>query len=92
MAGCNANGPAEIKLYNGKTDTMEQAVSAVPGVTRVESTSSEGNSQVRLNFTWGMDLNEAMNDMRTRLDRVRNRLPEFTAAEIQRSTFLTPPA
>ena len=29
-----------------------------------------------MNFTWGTDLNEAMNDIRTRIDRVRNRLPE----------------
>ena len=58
------------------TRPMEQAVSAVPGVTRVESTSSEGNSQVRLNFDWGTDLSEAADEVRTRVDRMRNRLPE----------------
>jgi HAE1 family hydrophobic/amphiphilic exporter-1 len=46
------------------------------GVTRVESTSSEGNSQVRLNFDWGTDLSEAADEVRTRVDRMRNRLPE----------------
>ena len=29
-----------------------------------------------MNFTWGTDLSEAMNDIRTRIDRVRGRLPE----------------
>ncbi len=29
-----------------------------------------------MNFVWGTDLHEAMNDIRTRIDRVRNRLPE----------------
>ena len=42
----------------------------------MNSTSSEGISQRPLNFAWGTDLNEAMDDMRTRLDRVRGRLPE----------------
>ena len=46
------------------------------GLEQMNSTSSEGNSQVQLNFTWGTDLNEAMDDIRTRIDRVRGRLPE----------------
>ena len=29
-----------------------------------------------MNFTWGHDLNEAMDDIRTRIDRVKGRLPE----------------
>jgi HAE1 family hydrophobic/amphiphilic exporter-1 len=67
-------GPLEMEELI--TRPMEQAVSAVPGVTRVESTSSEGNSQVRLNFDWGTDLAEAADEVRTRVDRMRNRLPE----------------
>src|SRR4026207_290906 len=71
------------------TRPMEQAVSAVPGTTRVESRSSEGNSQIRLNFEWGFDLSEAAEEGRTRADLpraagevhtrgdpMRNRLPE----------------
>jgi HAE1 family hydrophobic/amphiphilic exporter-1 len=42
----------------------------------VESSSSEGNSQIRLNFDWGSDLSEAADEVRTRVDRMRNRLPE----------------
>ena len=42
----------------------------------MNSTSSEGSSQINLNFVWGTDLNEAMDDIRTRVDRVRGRLPE----------------
>ena len=67
-------GPLEMEELI--TRPMEQAVSAVPGLTRVESTSSEGNSQVRLNFDWGSDLGEAADEIRTRVDRIRNRLPE----------------
>ena len=67
-------GPLEMEELI--TRPIEQAVSAVPGLTRVESSSSEGNSQVRLNFDWGMDLAEATDEVRTRIDRVRGRLPE----------------
>ncbi|MGZ5477919.1 MAG: efflux RND transporter permease subunit, partial [Thermoanaerobaculia bacterium] len=38
--------------------------------------SSEGNANIRLNFAWGTDLSEAADEVRTRLDRVRGRMPE----------------
>jgi hydrophobic/amphiphilic exporter-1 (mainly G- bacteria), HAE1 family len=67
-------GPLEMEEL--VTRPVEQAVSAVPGLTRVQSQSSEGNSQVQLNFEWGADLAEAADEVRTRVDRMRNRLPE----------------
>lgn len=67
-------GPLEMEEL--VTRPIEQAVSAVAGLERVESTSSEGSSMVRLNFAWGTDLSEAADDVRTRVDRVRGRLPE----------------
>ncbi len=67
-------GPLEIEEL--LTRPMEQAVSAVPGLIRVESSSSEGNSQVRLNFEWGADLSEAADEVRTRVDRIRGRMPQ----------------
>ncbi len=67
-------GPLEIEELI--TRPLEQAVSAVPGIVRVNSSSSEGNSQVQLNFEWGSDLSEAADEVRTRVDRMRGRLPE----------------
>lgn len=58
------------------TRPIEQAMSAVPGVEEVSSISTEGNSNVRVTFTWGTDLDAAANDIRDRLDRVIPRLPE----------------
>src|SRR5687767_3751870 len=72
----NYTGVGPLEIEELITRPMEQAVSAVPGITRVESSSSEGNSQIRLNFEWGSDLSEAADEVRTRVDRMRNRLPE----------------
>jgi HAE1 family hydrophobic/amphiphilic exporter-1 len=73
-------GPLEMEEL--VTRPLEQALSAVAGLERLESTSSEGSSRVSLNFAWGTDLNEAADDVRSRLDRVRGRLPEDADAPI----------
>jgi len=67
-------GPLEMEQL--VTRPLEQAASAVPGVEQVNSSSSEGRSQVRLNFAWGTDMSEALDEVRSRIDRVRGRLPE----------------
>jgi len=72
----NYPGVGPLEMEELITRPLEQALSATAGLEQLNSTSSEGNSNLRLNFTWGSDLSEAMNDMRTRIDRVRNRLPE----------------
>lgn len=72
--GYSGVGPLEMEEL--VTRPIEQAVSAVAGLERVDATSSEGNANLRLNFAWGTDLSEAADEVRTRLDRVRGRLPE----------------
>ncbi len=67
-------GPLEMEEL--VTRPLEQAVSAIAGLEQVNATSSEGNSNVRLQFAWGTDLNEAADEVRTRVDRVRGRMPE----------------
>ena len=67
-------GPLEMEEL--VTRPIEQAVSAVAGLRQVNSTSAEGRSNVRLSFNWGTDMSEAVDDVRTRLDRIRGRLPE----------------
>jgi HAE1 family hydrophobic/amphiphilic exporter-1 len=55
---------------------MEEALSAVSGVQEITSTSSEGQSNVRVSFAWGTNLDAATNDIRDRLDRVIGQLPD----------------
>jgi hydrophobic/amphiphilic exporter-1 (mainly G- bacteria), HAE1 family len=72
----NYTGVGPLEMEELITRPIEQAVSAVAGLERVDSTSSEGNANIRLNFAWGTDLSEAADEVRTRLDRVRGRMPE----------------
>ncbi len=67
-------GPLEIEELIVRP--LEQAVSAVAGLERLESTAAEGSGRVTLNFAWGTDLNEAADEVRSRIDRIRARLPE----------------
>ena len=67
-------GPEEIETLISRP--MEQIVSAAPGVERVTSTSSEGRSSVRVEFLYGMDIDVAADEVRSRLDRGRRTLPD----------------
>lgn len=66
--------PQEIETL--LTRPIEQAVSTLDGIDRIEAISAEGLSRVSLRFVWGADLDRAVNDVRAALDRVRPRLPD----------------
>ncbi|MCC5872777.1 MAG: efflux RND transporter permease subunit [Gammaproteobacteria bacterium] len=58
------------------TRRVEEAVATVAGIEELTSVSQEGSSQVRITFQWGVDLDVAANDIRDRLDRIVNALPD----------------
>ena len=66
-------GPEEMELI--VTDMLENSLSGIPDVEQMSSTSSEGSSRVRLEFSRGTNLDAAANDVRDALDRVRDNLP-----------------
>ncbi|MGM0547429.1 MAG: efflux RND transporter permease subunit [Bacteroidota bacterium] len=66
-------GPEEIETII--TQRIENTIAGVPGVERVRSSSSEGQSRVTLEFAQGTDIDVAANDIRAALDRVRDDLP-----------------
>ena len=78
----NYEGVGPLEIEELVTRPIEQSVSAVAGLDQVNSSSSEGQSVVRLNFTWGTNLDAAADDVRSRLDRIRAQLPEDADAPI----------
>ncbi len=74
--------PEEIEQL--LTRPLEEALNAVPGVQEVSSVSMEGSCQIRVTFSWGIDLEAAANDIRDRMDRVIAKLPEQAARPTMR--------
>jgi HAE1 family hydrophobic/amphiphilic exporter-1 len=66
-------GPEEIETII--TDRIENAVASVPNMERVTSRSQDGSSRVTLEFSRGVDLAEASNDVRDAMNRVISQLP-----------------
>ncbi len=73
-------GPEEIETL--LTEPIEQAVSTVQGVERIESYSIEGRSRVQLQFAWGTSLESAVNDVRAAVERIRDEMPEEADAPV----------
>lgn len=58
------------------TEYIEATVSLVSGVEEISSETGEGVTNVRVRFVWGTDLDAASNDVRDRIDRVADELPD----------------
>lgn len=58
------------------TQLIERALGSVNNLKEMTSATVEGISSVTCEFTWGTDLDEASNDMRSNVDRVKGDLPE----------------
>jgi len=71
-------GPEEIELTI--TEQVENAIAGVSNLEQVTSDSQEGQSSVNLQFSQGVNLDEAANDVRAALDRLRRTLPEEAEA------------
>jgi HAE1 family hydrophobic/amphiphilic exporter-1 len=69
-------GVAPEEMENLVTRPIERSISSAPGVERITASSSEGQSRVTVQFVWGTNLDEAANEIRTRVDRLRNALPD----------------
>jgi len=67
-------GPEEVETLI--TEPMEDTLSTISGVDEVISVSKEGMSAVTLRFEWGEKIDESINDVREKIDMIRDRLPE----------------
>jgi multidrug efflux pump subunit AcrB len=68
------------------TRPIEEAVSLVPGVTRVQSRSIRGSSEIPISFAAGTDMPYALQLVRTRVEEIRGDLPPGLDIEIERMT------
>jgi len=66
-------GPYQIESL--VTRPIENAVSRVNGIEMINSTSEQGQSQVRATFHYGTNLDTAAVDVQQQIDRIRNQLP-----------------
>ena len=74
-------GPEEVE--QSITRPLEGQLSNVSNIESISSTSSEGSSQIQLEFTYGTDMTEATNEVRDRLEFVKDVLPdEATSPQI----------
>jgi HAE1 family hydrophobic/amphiphilic exporter-1 len=69
-------GAAPEEVEENLTKLLENQAASASNVEKLSSTSSEGSAFVMVEFTWGTDLDAAANDLRERLDVIRDVIPE----------------
>ncbi len=67
--------PAKI-MEDQITRQLEEQLAITEGVNRIRSTTSEGRSAVNLSFSQDVDIDQALQDASTRLDRAKRFLPD----------------
>jgi multidrug efflux pump len=69
-------GAAADIVENRITQILEGELSGIEGIKAMRSTSIDGRSSINIEFNLGRNIDEAANDVRDRVSRVRRRLPE----------------
>ena len=67
-------GPEEVEKT--LTKPLESTLTNVSNLKKLTSTSSKGNTMIILEFEWGYDLTEAANEIRDKLEFIKELLPE----------------
>jgi CzcA family heavy metal efflux pump len=70
----------------GVTRPLEEAVSIVPGVTRVQSRSIRGGSEVNVTFAPNTDMAFALQQVQARVNQARSELPSGLDIQVERLT------
>jgi hydrophobic/amphiphilic exporter-1 (mainly G- bacteria), HAE1 family len=64
------------------TEPIENAVKGVDGIESVTSTTSEGSATITVAFTYGTDLDQAVNQLTTAVNRIQPTLPQNVEPQI----------
>jgi multidrug efflux pump subunit AcrB len=87
-------GAAPTEIENQITQNVESAVRSINGVKNIVSTASESNSRTMVEFEVGIDVNDAVSEVKNAVDQVRGSLPEgileprITKVEVNGGGFL----
>lgn len=68
------------------TRPIEETISVVPGVTRVQSRAIRGGSEINITFAEGTDMQSALEQTRARVNRILGDLPSGLDLEVERMT------
>ena len=69
-------GVSPREVEENLTKVIENTAASASRIEKISSTSREGTSVVIVEYQWGTDLDEASNDLRERLDLVRDYIPD----------------
>ena len=82
------NGVAPIdQMLVTVTRPIEEAVNAVQGLEAVRSITSRGTAEVRLFFSWQVDMFQTLNPVNAALAEIRPSLPQTAKIATNRLTF-----
>ncbi|HDZ11250.1 MAG TPA: efflux RND transporter permease subunit, partial [Bacteroidetes bacterium] len=70
----NYPGASPVDVEEKVTKVIENNVATVPNIDKINSISKENVSAIAIQFNWGTNLAEAANDLRDKLDMVRDEL------------------
>ena len=70
---CSGAGPEDVE--QNVTKILENAFSSLEGLKKMSSTSSQGSSNIRLEFGYGVNLDKAQSEIESTISGLLNRLP-----------------
>ena len=82
FVGATLPGASPELIQDQVTEPIENAVKGVDGIESVSSTTSEGTATVTVTFEYGTDLDQAVNQLTTAVNRIQPTLPQNVEPQI----------
>ncbi len=76
IATISQPGAAPTEIETQITQRVESAVRGIDGARNISSTANEGSSTTVVEFEIGIDVNQAVNEVKNAIDQVRGELPD----------------
>ena len=72
----NYRGVSSIDMETSVTVEIEKKLKGLDGLKKIQSVSSEGNSSINVEFVTGTDINQALQDVKDKVDEAMGELPD----------------